>query len=287
MSKIGIMTDVNAGLDYVSTNYDCKVLRSIINFGDEHYIDGLEIRAEEFYERLQSNSNVIPSTSAPTVGEAMEAIEDYIKNGYTDIIMFPISYKLSSIGQMVENLQAEYEGQIKIHVFDTKTAAYLQGYYVVKACEMVEKGCSVEEILDYANYLRSNTHAFFVVDDLKYLVKNGRLSATSGALGSLLKIKPILHIDTEGRIVPYEKVRTRSKAILRAEELLLNEVKDAKKIKLILFHTCCEDLGKQVENELKEKISCEVDSELHMITPAVGAHIGCGVVGMCYYILEK
>ena len=197
MEKIAIISDVNAGLDYIGRDPQIPVLRSVINFGEEHLVDGVDITADQFYERLL-NEQVIPSTSAPTVGEAMELIEKLIKDGYTSLIMYSISYQLSSIGQMVETLREDYNDQINIYVVDTKTAAYLQGYLAVTAKEMVDAGKSVKEIIDYSNYLIENSHAYFVVDNLNYLVKNGRISGAAGFLGGLLKIKPVLEMTKEG-----------------------------------------------------------------------------------------
>lgn len=286
MEKIAIISDVNAGLDYIGYDPKIPVLRSIINFGDEHLIDGKEITASEFYERLQ-NSKIIPSTSAPTVGEAMNLIEKLIAEGYTDVIMYSISYKLSSIGQMVETLKEEYLDKIKIHVVDTKIATYMQGYLAVVAKQMAEDGKSVQEIIDHSNYLIDNSHAYFVVDDLSYLVKNGRISGAQGFLGGLLKIKPVLELTKDGRIVTFEKVKAHRRAVERVIELILNEIKDAKKLKLFIFHTVRENDAKELAKFFEAKIQIEKSIEVHMITPAVGAHIGCGVLGVGYYVLEK
>lgn len=286
MSKIAIVTDVNAGLDYIGYDPEIPTLRSIINFQDEHYIDGIEIHADEFYERL-STSDVIPSTSAPTVGEAMELIEKLISENYTDLIMYSISYQLSSIGQMVENLRSEYGDKINIYVVDTKTATYLQGYMAVTAKEMVKQGKTVEEILEYSNYLVENQHAYFVVDNLSYLVKNGRLSGAAGFVGSLLKIKPILEMTKEGKIVSKEKVKTHRKAVEKALELFISEVKDAKKVKILVLHTLREQEAKEVADYLQKECPNALPIEIHMVTPAVGAHIGCGIIGFGYFILEK
>lgn len=286
MEKIAITSDVNAGLDYLGYDPKIPVLRSIINFGDEHLIDGIEIKADEFYKRLQEN-DLIPSTSAPTVGEAMNLIEKFIEEGYTDVIMYSISYQLSSIGQMVETLIDEYKDRIRIHVVDTKTATYLQGYIAVVAKEMADSGKSVEEILAKSNFLIENSHAYFVVDDLKYLVKNGRLSGVAGFLGGLLKIKPVLEMTKDGRIVSFEKVKTHNRAVERAIELFMNEIKDFKSVKVMVFHTTREDDAKEIVKKFKKSIKNTKDIELHMVTPAVGAHIGCGILGFGYYVLEK
>lgn len=286
MQKIAVISDVNAGLDYLGYDPQIPVLRSIINFGEEHLIDGIDIKADEFYQRLQ-NTDLIPSTSAPTIGEAMDLLDRYISEGYTDVIMVSISYQLSSIGQMMETLAQEYADKIKIHVIDSKTATYLQGYIAVSAKKMVDQGKPLQEILDYCHYLIDNMHAYFIVDDLTYLVKNGRLSGASGFVGTLLKIKPVLELTKEGKIVSKEKIRTHSKAVERALELFKDEIKDAKKVKVLVLHTVREAEAKELVKRIKSECKNAVDIELHMVTPAVGAHIGCGIIGFGYFILEK
>lgn len=286
MSKIAIVSDVNAGLDYIGYDPGIPVLRSIINFKDEHLVDGVDIKADEFYQRL-STSDYIPSTSAPTVGEAMELVERLIQEGYTDIIMYSISYKLSSIGQMFETLIEESEDKINIHVVDTKSATYLQGYIAVEAKRMADEGKSVEEILAHSNYLIENMHAYFVVNNLNYLVKNGRLSGAAGFMGNLLRIKPVLEITDDGRIVSKLKVKTYKKAVDTAIDLFMSELEGVKEAKILVIHSMLEDKAKELQEFFTNKFKFKNSVEIHMITPAVGAHIGSGIIGFGYFILEK
>lgn len=286
MKKIAIITDVNAGLDYEKRQLNIPVLRSMIHFGDEHYVDGIDMKADEFYERLQ-NTTVIPSTSAPTIGEAMELLDRLVEEGYTDAIMYSISSEMSCIYQMMLSLAEEYSDRIRLHVFDTHVATYVQGYMAECAYDMAEEGKSVEEILEYSQYLRDNQHTYFIVDNLNYLVKNGRLKGFAGAIGALLKIKPILEIDTQGRIVVNTKVRTHSKAVEEALNKVLEEIGKAKKVKMFIFHTCREEDAKLLMKKIKNQNPKFADIDVHMVTPAVGAHIGPGILGLGYFILEK
>lgn len=285
--KIAIMTDVNAGLDYIGYDSGITCLRSSVNFPNEVLVDGIDIRADEFYERIKNitDPTQIPSTSAPAIGDIMDAIEKFIEEGYTDVIHFPISFKLSSTGSNVISVAKEYEDKIKVHVIDTKVACYLQGYLAVNAKQMAENGATVEEIISRSNELIENIQAYFVVEDLNYLVKNGRLSGMAGFMGSLLKIKPVLELDKEGRIVTKEKVRTYSKAVERSIELLLEYIKDKENIKLLGFHSLKEDVVKEVVRKIQEARPDVTDVEIHFITPAVGAHIGAGVIGIGAIIL--
>lgn len=283
MKKIAIISDCNAGLDYVKGGDQIPVLRSVINFGEDHFVDGIDIKADEFYKKLVE-TGIIPSTSAPTVGEAMSLIEDLIADNYTDVIMYSISFELSSIGQMVGNLQSEYP-EINIHVVDTKAATYMQGFLAIDAKRMVDEGHTVEEILKRSYYLIDNSHAYFIVDDLSYLVKNGRLSGAQGFLGGLLKIKPVLELNKEGKIVSKEKIKTHRKAVERALTLFLDEIGGHNNLKILVFHTQREDDAKKIIEYLKTQLGEDIDIELHTVTPAVGAHIGCGILGFGYFKL--
>lgn len=282
--KIGIMTDVNAGLDYIDDDLGITVLRSIINFGDEHYIDGIDMRAEEFYERLKTDTE-IPSTSAPTIGAAMDAIQQFVDQGYTDVIMFAISAQLSSIYNMVKSLETEYAGAIRLHVVDTRTAGFLQGYLALNAQQMANAGASVEEILHRTQELMDHSSGYFVVDNLNYLVKNGRLSGFSGAMGTLFKIKPLLVVD--GTITVCEKIRTHQKAVARAIEKLLEDIErdQAKEAFIMVYHTVRLEDAKNIAAQLEAIIKIKKRIEIHTVTPAVGAHIGYGILGLGYFKL--
>lgn len=285
--KIAIMTDVNAGLDYIGYDSGITCLRSSVNFPNEVLVDGIDIKADEFYERIKNITDPkdIPSTSAPAIGDIMEAIEKFIEEGYTDVIHFPISFKLSSTGSMVEQVAKEYEDKIRVHVVDTKVACYLQGYLALNAKKMVEEGASVQEVVDRSNYLIKNAKAYFVVEDLNYLVKNGRLSGMSGFMGNLLKIKPVLELNEEGYIVTKEKVRTYSKAVDTITGLILEHIKDHDKVFVFGLHSLKEETINEVINNIKASRPDIENIEIHYITPAVGAHIGAGVIGVAAFIL--
>lgn len=287
--KIAVMTDVNAGLDYVGFDTGIYCLRSSINFpNQEPLVDGIDIKADEFYDRIKNitKSSEIPSTSAPSVADIYATLDELIEKGYTDVIHYPISFELSSTGQTVQMLAEEYVGKINVHVVNTKTAAFVQGYIALEAKKMVDAGKSVEEIIEYSEYLINNNKIYFLVDDLNYLVKNGRLSNAAGFIGSLFKIKPILSIRETGKIESIEKVRTYQKAIKRVEELILEYVGDHQKNEIFGFHSNNIESLNILLGGIAEKNSLLSNQSIHYITPAVGAHIGCGVIGVAVFKLK-
>ncbi len=145
-------------------------------------------------------------------------------------------------------------------------------------------GQNVEAIFQKVKSLRTLMNAYFVVDDLKYLIKNGRLSNITGTIGILAKIKPILNLNKEGKITTKEKVRTHFKAVERMFELIKDETKDYKKVTYMVLHT------NRLEDALIFKAHIEKEMQnvkqvlISTITPTVGAHIGSKILGAGYVI---
>lgn len=283
--KIGIMTDVNAGLDYVGYDTGIVCLRSSVNFSGEILVDGIDIKADEFYERLKmvTKAEDVPSTSAPALGDIHDAIKKFISDGYTDIIHFPISYQLSSTGANVEMVAKEYADKINVHVIDTKSACYLQGYIAVTAKKMADEGHTVEEIIKKAKYMINHNKGYFVVNDLTYLVKNGRLSGFAGFMGQLLKIHPILELTPDGKIEAIEKVRTHRKACDELIEKMLKIIEGKKNVVVFGMHSLNEEICVEMTKKMVEARPDILFSEIHYITPAVGAHTGAGLVGIATF----
>ena len=162
----------------------------------------------------------------------------------------------------------------------------MEGYCAHYAEILANKGYSIEEIKEECQKFADQTVAYFIVDDLKYLVKNGRLNAMSGMIGSLLKIKPILKLWKPGTIDIFEKVRTRNRAIDRIKEVVSEDTNDAKEVIYIVLHSDCENDAKELLEDLKTKYTNGVRYELTTVTPTVGAHIGAGVLAIAYIVLD-
>lgn len=283
--KIGITADCSSGLEYFPHKHTVQITRTTINFDDEVLIDGVDITADEFYDKL-IKTNIIPSTSAPTTGEILKSIEYYKSLGYTDVIHFPISFNLSTYGQNLKASISELIEGINYHVYNSNSATILQGYIAYYAEKLAKMGYDVETIFSECDKLRKNSDAFLVVDDLKYLVKNGRLSAAAGFIGNLARIKPILRLSEEGKIVPFEKVRTHSKAIQRMLELVKGRSEGYKKVLYIVLHTARLDDANLIAEQIKKNTPNANRVEFATITPTVGAHIGSGIIGIGRIVLD-
>lgn len=281
MSKVGIMVCGNSGVDYLKLNYPVKIIHSTLNLGGKEYEDFVDITADAFYETVVNNPDIAISTSQTPTGKIAEVYESFKAEGYDSVVAITISSKLSGTYQGAV-LAASMVEDLEIEVVDSRSVSHGEYYLVKRAIEMAKAGRTVKEIKAELDVLRENIRIFVLVDTLKYLVKNGRLSATSGFLGTLLKIKPLLHVLPEGTLVPLEKIRTTSKARERLLELLIEDIKD-KKVDIFIAYTNNKP-DAEVIKQLILAQRADVLVELVPLTPVVGAHAGPGTLGVGYIV---
>jgi DegV family protein with EDD domain len=280
--KIGLVVCGNSGVDYMKLDYPVKLIRATLNLGGKEYEDYVDIQAKEFYEIIVNNPDIDVSTSQTSTGKIASVYEELKDEGYTDVIAIVISSKLSGTYQGAVLAKDMVDG-INVYVIDSRSVSYGEAYLVLEAIKMIKNGKKTREIIDKLEKIRDNIYIYVLVDTLKYLVKNGRLSAASGFLGTLLKIKPLLHVQRDGTLVPFEKIRTKSKAQARLLEVIEGDIKN-KNVVLFIAYTNNEDEAK----EIKEKINAirpDVNIELVPLTPVVGAHAGPGTLGVGYIVL--
>ena len=155
------------------------------------------------------------------------------------------------------------------------------GNMVQKALEMKDAGKSIEEILDYLDYIRSNTRAFLIVDDLNNLVRGGRLTNGAAIIGGLLKIKPILTFE-DGKIVLHEKIRSSKKAFAKAEELVFESAQQCPgKVKYYVIHANNLEVAKEEKAKLEAQFP-DIQVEIGYFGPVIGTHLGEKAIGLAF-----
>ena len=282
MSKeIAIIACSNACLDYFDYDYNIPIFRSSLHLGDETYLDHTEIKADDFYKRLEEDSSVFPSSSYMPLGQMIEIYEDLVKQGYKKAIVISISKEMSGIYNAAKMANNEVEG-LDVTVFDSKVLAYPQAKMALKAAEMAENGNTVEEIINELEYIRDNNKIYFAVNTLTYLVKNGRLSTTSGFIGNTFKIKPVLTISKEGKVETVEKIRTFKKAVNHVVERFFEET-EGKDVEAFVIHANNPDVRDQIIARIKEANPNQDVFDMPL-TAVVGAHAGPKTIGLGYYI---
>lgn len=281
MGKIGIITCSTSGLDYLEGYEDIFIARTTIMMDGKEYFDGLDLSPTDFYQKLET-LNEIPTTAQPSTGQLLDIYDTMKAQGYTEAIYISISEYLSGTYQGV-CLSRDYLEDFVVHPFNSASASFISGFMAIEARRMLKEGRSVEEVLSYLSELRDHDRIFFMVDDLKYLVKNGRLSNSSAFLANMLQIKPLLELNDEGKIVASEKIRTTKKAMDRIIQSFLDDTEQGKRQRFtFLFNTDAPDKVEYIKAEL-EKHNFDTSTLITApISPAVGCHIGKGVIGIGY-----
>ena len=287
MSKKAIIATSTSCLDYLNLEEkDLRIIRMKILMGEDTFEDFIDITAEDFYNKIKADKNLVPSSSMPSIGEYLDTLEELEASGYEEVLVLTISSELSgTYGIVAAATDNNYEGNMKIKVLDTRNAAISEGFMTLEAFRLFKEGKSMDETYDYLEKLRINRKQFFMVDNLRLFVANGRLSGASGFIGSMFKIKPILEVNEEGKIVPFEKIRTTKKSLARMVELVIEDLKDIKNF--VVTYDTSDNL--EGLNFIKEKMEEAYPGYTYYeapITPVIGCHTGEGTVGIAYFNMD-
>jgi len=280
--KLGVLVCTNSALDYIPHDYDIRIIRSTILMGGKEYVDYEELTANQFYNMIEKDPSLFPRTAMASTGTMLEAYEKLRDEGCDEAIFITISSKMSGIYENAMIAKNMVEG-IKVTVFDSKTVGYLQCKMAFLAHDMAKAGKSMEEIVEALSYIRDHNHIYFAVADLKYLVKNGRLSNAAGFVADVLKIKPLLEINKDGAVVTVEKIRTFSKAVDRVLEKFLEETKDMN-IEPFIIHANNPEVAQYLREQVLAARSDIKEIKDYLLTPAVGAHCGPKAITIGYVV---
>lgn len=280
MGKIGVAVCGNSGIDYLVHDKEIRKFRSLLKIGKEEYEDFVDISSDDFYSRLLKNPDMDISTAQTSTGKILEMYEEMKSAGYKELLVITISKQLS--GTYQNAVLAARMIDIPVHVYDSLSLTYVEALMAMTAKRMADVNKPLDEILVALDKIRDNNHVYITVDTLKYLVKNGRLSGVAGALGSLLKLRPLLHLSKQGKVETLDKIRTTSKAREELKRRILTEVKDKNVIAFIVYTN---NMGEMLD--LKDELEAQglKDVLLIPLTPVVGCHAGPGTMGVGY--IEK
>lgn len=276
--KTAIVTD--------STAYIPQELREKLNIymvplsviiGETSYREEVDITAEQFYEKVRSEEK-LPTTTQPSIGAFVELFEK-LGEEYDSIISFHLSSGISGTYQGAISAGKLVDG-VQVYPYDTEISCMAQGFYTITAAKMAAEGRKPEEILLYIDQLKATSRAYFMVDDLSHLQRGGRLNSAQAIIGSLLKVKPLLHF-VDKVIAPFEKIRTRKKAMNRIEELLGEDASKGKPLQASIIHANRAEEAKEWKLKL-EKMYPNVTFTISYFGPVIGTHLGEGAMGLCW-----
>ena len=277
--KLAVITDSSAFLQAETLRKeDLFVLDIPVNIDGQEYVEGVNLTAQEFYEKMASATE-LPKTSQPSIAKLDEILSSLKDRGYTHALGLFLSSGISGFYQNIQYMKDEYEG-LTIAFPDTRITSAPLGYMVESVFKWTEQGDSFESILDKVTEQIENTSAFIMVDDLDHLVKGGRLSNGAAILGNLLSIKPILYFNDQGVIEVYEKVRTEKKATKRLVEIVKEVTADGN-YQITVIHGNAPQKAADLRQLLIDG-GVATDVSIATFGSVIGTHLGEGSIALGY-----
>ena len=277
--KLAVITDSSAYLSAETLQReDLFVLDIPVNIDGEEYVEGINLTAEEFYQKMAQASE-LPKTSQPSIAKLDEILTSLKEQGYTHALGLFLSSGISGFYQNIQYMIDDYDG-LTIAFPDTLITSAPLGIMVESVFNWRDQGDDFASIQDKLAIQISRTSAFIMVDDLDHLVKGGRLSNGAAILGNLLSIKPILYFNDQGVIEVYEKVRTEKKATKRLIEII-KETTASGQYRVIVIHGNTPEKAEELRQHLVES-GLSSDISLATFGSVIGTHLGAGSIALGY-----
>lgn len=281
MNDYVIFTDSTADLTAdILREFDIHVVPMKITIDDKTCYEN-ELNSSEFYGMIKTTDK-LPTTSQVNPQEYMDCFEKFLQDGL-NVLYICFSSALSgcynSACIAANELNSKYEQKVK--VVDSLSASMGEGMLVYKLALQRKNGMNFDEAAQWAEDTKLKICHLFTVDDLNHLSKSGRLSKTSAFFGSMLGIKPVLHVDNEGRLVAIDKTRGRRKAIDMIAEKMKRYSQGIVNDVIFISHGDCLDDAKELADKIKEKTGIK-NFIFGNITPMIGTHTGLGTLALFF-----
>lgn len=281
MQKIHLVTDSTSYLPReVIEEYGIHVVPLRVNLDGASLREGLDITNAEFFRRLRT-ARTLPTTSQPPAGEFATLYQELGQDGGS-IVSIHISGDLSGTVRAAETARRMLP-ELDIHILDSRITCLGLGFVVWEAARAVRAGQPLPEVLARARAVIENVTAYFMVDDLNYLHRGGRIGAAQAFVGSLLAVKPILAMKkAEGVISVVDKVRTRKKALERLVELTTHACSGQEKVTATVLDADAKEVRQELTAELQAALP-QAEIIPSEFGPVIGTHVGPGAVGVIFY----
>lgn len=286
--SIFIFSEITSDYPADAPRKDVGILPMAVGLGDDEY-DNVNsfISVKDFYARMRNGELSHTAMVAPYA--AQEAFESKLKEGY-DVLYIGFSSALSgtfsSCSNIAKELAEKYPDR-KIASVNSYNASLGEGLILWYAVNKRDEGADFEELTDYVTSIAAKTTSLFTVDDLHHLARLGRCSKASAMIGSMMSIKPVLHVDNQGALVPYDKVISRKKALRALVDGMEEKMLPAEEQKMVYIgHGDCYDDAVLVKDLIEKRFGI-TDVVIGDIGPVIGAHTNAGVVALFFLGKEK
>jgi DegV family protein with EDD domain len=273
---VKIVTDSAADLTVEQADaLGVRIVPLSIRFGDEEYVDVLELTAADFYKKMAASS-MLPETAAPSPGAFEQAIREAGADG-DQVVVINLSGDLSGTISSAQNAARAIGDDVDVRIVDSKGITATLGMKVIAASKAAADGADADAIVALVEEMRGRARVYGALNTLDNLKKGGRIGGARAMLGSMMSIKPIVDIST-GKVEEAAKVRTRKKALIWLRDLLYEQPQ-------IADLAVCSGAAEDTE-EFLDLISDRYPREavtLWTIGPVIGAHGGAGVLGLAWH----
>lgn len=280
MSKVIIMTDSNSGITQTQAKeMGVVVLPMPFYINEEMFYEDIDLSQEQFYEKLQAGGDI--KTSMPLVGDVTDKWDELLKE-YDEVVYIPMSSGLSSSCETAYMLSQDYDG--KVEVVNNQRISVTMRQSVIDAKNLAEAGKSAKEIKDILEAAKFDSSIYIMVDTLTYLKKGGRITPAAAALGTLLKLKPVLQIQGE-KLDAFAKART----VKQAKNIMIEAMKsdfgkrfdsaDGRNINLEMAYTHDLEAALAFKEEVQAAFP-ENEIVLNPLSLSVSCHIGPGALAI-------
>ena len=283
--KIALLTDSTADLTpAMREGKPIYVVPLKIVCADGEYSDGVDIFAQDVYERLHRGE--LPQTSLPDGGSISDTLDRIKADGYEKVLAVMLSSGLSGTYNMVR-LQAESRKDLEIAVFDSKSGSLGMGSMVLQLWEEIQAGVGWDELVGRkAPWLIANTFPFFSVDTLEYLSKGGRIGKVAALAGTLLSIKPLISFAEDGQLQSVAKVRGRQQVQNKLLELMAQHLRPGVRYNVCIAHGGAQSELAQLAARVEEQFPQAEHFWQGEMDATLSVYIGDGVLGGCIQLLE-
>ena len=283
--RFQIVTDSSCDLPQaLADELDLAVLPLHVLIGEHtyaNYLDGREIGFREFYDKLRDGERA--TTSAVNVSEFTAVMEEKLKAGL-DILFIGFSSGLSTTYQSgaiaCGELREKYPER-KLIAIDSLCASLGEGLLLYLAAKKQQSGATIEETYDYLMQTRPHLCHWFTVNDLMHLKRGGRVSATAALLGTMLQIKPVMHMDDEGHLIPVSKARGRKASLQALVQQMAETAVEPEEQTVFICHGDCIDDAEYTASLIREKTGAKTVI-INYVGPVIGAHTGPGVISIFF-----
>ena len=289
MKSIAIVTDSNCGMSPTQVkDLGIYMLPMPFFIDDKEYLEDIDMNQSEFFQHLEQNPGCRVSTSQPTP-ESVTTLWDKLLKDYDEIVHIPMSSGLSSSMQTARMLAEDYDGHVRV-VNNQRISGTLR-YSAIEAIQQAKNGLSADEIGTWLEETRFDSSIYITVATLKYLKQGGRITPAAAAIGTMLRLKPVLQIRGE-KLDAFAKART----IKQAKQIMLDAIKtdmdqvlhdpDGKHTKIAMAHTHNEEAIMQFKEEA-QAIWPDHDIMVDPLSLSVSCHIGPGALAItCTKMLD-